>query len=119
VGTFGWVLWLIQQKRRKETDFRDVLHQVVTRVDQLPASERVGWEQLLWFAHALVYPARETPPRERLADFIRATVRQAKQAEAEIMGKTSAEALRNKALWKARPPVSSKANATRCCGCCG
>jgi hypothetical protein len=48
----------------------------------------------LWFAPALVYHARETPERERLAEFIRATVREAKQPQVQIMGKTIAEALR-------------------------
>jgi hypothetical protein len=93
-GTFGWVLWLIQQKRRKEPEFRGILRQVVARVDGLQAREHRRWEHLLWFAHALVYHVRDTPDREQLAEFIRATVREAKQAEVELMGKTIAEALR-------------------------
>jgi hypothetical protein len=95
VGTFGWVLWLIQQKRRKEAEFRDVLRQVVGRVERLHARQRGRWQQLLWFAHALVYHAREEPERGPLADFIRATVRQAEQPEVQIMGRTIAEALRD------------------------
>jgi len=93
IGTFGWVLWLIQQKRRKEDEFRDVLRQVVARVDKLHAGQPGRWEHLLWFAHALVYHARETEEREPLADFIRATVRQAEQPEVQLMGKTIAESL--------------------------
>jgi hypothetical protein len=93
VGTFGWILWLIQQKRLNENEFREVLRLVVDRVDRLHASERGRWEHLLWFAHALVYHAREIPEREPLADFIRATVRKAEQPEVQIMGKTIAEAL--------------------------
>ena len=93
VGTFGWVLWLIQQKRRKEAAFRDVLGQVVAQVDRLHARQPGRWQHLLWFAHALVYHARETPEREQLADFIRATVRQAEQTEVQNMGKTIAESL--------------------------
>jgi hypothetical protein len=77
----------------QEGEFRDVLSQVVARVDRLHGSARGRWQHLLWFAHALVYHARETPERELLADFIRATVRRAEQAEVQIMGKTIAEAL--------------------------
>lgn len=47
----------------------------------------------MWFAHALVYHARETPEREPLAEFIRATVRQSEQAEVQLMSQTIAEAL--------------------------
>jgi hypothetical protein len=93
LGTFGWVLWLIQQKRRNEAAFRDVLGQVVAQVDRLHAKQRGRWEHLLWFAHALVYHARETPERERLADFIRVTVQKAEQTEVQNMGKTIAESL--------------------------
>jgi hypothetical protein len=92
--TFGWVLWLIQQKRRNEAKFRDVLRQVVSRVDRLYRTQHGRWEHLLWFAHALVYHARKTPEREPFADFIRTTVRQMEQPEVQIMGKTIAEALR-------------------------
>jgi len=93
VGTFGWVLWLIQQKRRQESEYRDVLRQVVSRVDRLHAKQRGRWEDLLWFAHALVYHARDDPERAPLADFIRDSVRRAERAEVEAMGQTIAEAL--------------------------
>jgi hypothetical protein len=96
VGTFGWVLWLIQQKRQKEAEFRDILRQVVARVDQLHARQRGRWEHLLWFTHALVYHARQTPEHQPLVDFIRATVREAEQPEVQIMGKTIAEDLEEK-----------------------
>jgi hypothetical protein len=100
-GLFGWVLWLIQQQRRKEPAFRDVLRQVVAQVDRLHSEERGRWAELLWFAHALVYHARETPEREELADFIRSTVRQAEQPEVQYMGKTIAEALREEGIVEA------------------
>jgi hypothetical protein len=45
------------------------------------------------FAHTLVYHARETPEREQLADFIRATVQKAEQTEVQSMGKPIAESL--------------------------
>jgi hypothetical protein len=101
-GLFGWVLWLIQQKRQKEPEFREVLGQVVARVDRLHSGERGRWEELLWFAHALVYHAREPAERGELADFIRATVRQAEQPEVEIMGKTIAEDLEEKGALRGK-----------------
>jgi hypothetical protein len=102
-GTFGWVLWLIQQRRRKEPDFRAVLRQVVSQVDRLYSGDRGRWEELLWFFHALVYHAREPAEQGELVDFIRTTVRQAEQPEVQIMGKTIAEALEEKgALRKQR-----------------
>jgi hypothetical protein len=50
----------------------------------------------LWFAHALVYHARQTPEHQPLVDFIRATVREAEQSQVQIMGKTIAEDLEEK-----------------------
>jgi hypothetical protein len=95
VGTFGWVLWLIQQKRSKEAEFHDVLDQVVARIDPLHEQNPARWRHLLWFAHALVYHAREGEERQRAADFIRSTVRKSTQSEVADMGKTIAEVLQD------------------------
>jgi predicted transposase YdaD len=94
IGTLGWVLWLIQQKKRKAEVFRDVLTRVVRQVDGLHARARGRWEQLLWFAHALVYHAREGEERQQMANFIRETVRKSEQPEVEAMGKTIAEVIK-------------------------
>ncbi len=56
-GLFGWVLWLIQQKRQKAPAFRDLLRQVVTKVDKLHGANAGRWESLLWFMHTRVYHA--------------------------------------------------------------
>ena len=88
VGTFGWVLWLIQQKHRKEAEIRDVLGQVVARIDPLHEQNPARWRHLLWFAHALVYHARVGEERQQAADFIRLTVNKTTQPEVAAMGKT-------------------------------
>ena len=92
-GTLGWVLWLIQQKRQSEAGFRDVLQQVVTRIDKLHGTNRGRWESLLWFLQSLVYHARKPAERAPLADFICSTVRKANQPETATMAKTIAEAI--------------------------
>jgi hypothetical protein len=95
-GIVGWVLWLVQQRRLGTAAFQDVLRQVVRRVDSLPAGQRQRWEQLLWFAHGLVYHERQPGEREQCADFIRGTVRASRQAEVQTMAKTIAEDLEDK-----------------------
>jgi hypothetical protein len=93
-GIIGWVLWLVQQRRLGTAGFQDVLRQVVQRVDSLPGGQHERWEQLLWFAHGLVYHEREPGEREQCADFIRGAVRTSRQAEVTSMSKTIAEAIR-------------------------
>jgi hypothetical protein len=94
IGTLGWVLWLIQQRKRKAGVFRDALTQVVRCVDELHARAHGRWEHLLWFAHALVYHVREGDERRQMADFIRENVRKSEQSEVETMGKTIADVIK-------------------------
>ena len=93
-GLFGWVLWLIQQKRQKQAGFSDVLHQVATRVHRLHDTKPGRWDSLLSFMHALIYHDRETAEHEPLVEILRSTARKAYQPEVILMGKTIAEALR-------------------------
>jgi predicted transposase/invertase (TIGR01784 family) len=95
-GLFGWVLWLIQQKHRKEPAFRDVLRQVVTRVHNVREKNPGRWESLLWFLRAMVYHDREATEHDPLVEIIRSTVRQANQPEVDAMGKTFAQVLLEK-----------------------
>jgi hypothetical protein len=92
VGMLGWVLWLNRQSNRAH-GFQDVLRQVVQQIDSLPDEQSERWEQLLWYAHALVYHKRNPEEREQCAEYIRATVRQARKTEAGGMSKTIAEAI--------------------------
>ena len=102
VGTFGWVLWLIQQKHSKEAEFRDVLGQVVARIDPLREQNPARWRHMLWFAHALVYHARQEREREQSVDFIRSTVRASTQSEVADMGKTIAEVVKDEGALEAK-----------------
>ena len=94
-GLVGWVLWLVQQRRLGTAAFQGVLRQVVQRIDSLSAGQHERWQQLLWFAHGLVYHEREPGEREQCADFIRGAVRAARQAEVTSMSKTIAEDLKD------------------------
>ncbi len=94
IGTLGWVLWLNQQRKRKVDVFRSALSQVIDRVDGLLDRSPGRWEELLWYAHALVYHVREGDERRQMAQLIRERVRQSKQAEVDIMGKTIAEVIK-------------------------
>jgi hypothetical protein len=93
VGIFGWVLWLIQQKRQKLEEFEVVLRQVVTALDGLPTESRGLRIHLLWFLRGLVYHSREKPEWGRLSEIIVSSVREEYRSEVELMGQTIAEAL--------------------------
>jgi hypothetical protein len=102
VGTFGWVLWLIQQKRSREAEFRDVLGQVVAKIDSLHEHNPARWRHLLWFTHALVYHARVGEERQHAADFIRSAVRQTTQPEVAAMGKTIFDVVKEEGALEAK-----------------
>ncbi len=102
IGMLGWVLWLNQQRKQKMDIFRGALSQVIERVDGLLDHSPVRWEQLLWYAHALVYHVREGDERRQMAELIREKVRRSKQAEVENMGKTIAEAIKEEGILMGR-----------------
>ena len=93
-GLFGWVLWLIQQKRQKQAGFSDVLRQVATRVHKLHDTKVGRWDSLLSFMHAMIYHDRETAEHEALVEILRSTARKDYQPEVILMGKTIAQELR-------------------------
>jgi predicted transposase YdaD len=95
-GLFGWVLWLIQQKRQQEAAFRAVLRQVVSKLDELQGRSPGRRQSLLWFMHALVYHDRKNTEHESLVELIRLTVRKSHQLEVDSMAKTIAQALLEK-----------------------
>jgi predicted transposase YdaD len=94
-GVLGWVLHLVQQRHRPEPHFRELLGEVVARLEQLPSDQKGRWRDLLWYIHALVYHERERAEQPPLLDFIQKTVRATElQEEVTEMGKTIAESLR-------------------------
>jgi hypothetical protein len=102
IGTLGWVLWLIQQRKQKADVFRDALTRVIHRVDDLHATARGRWQHLLWFTHALVYHAREGDERRQMADFIRENVRRSEQSEVKTMGKSIADVIKEEGFLEGR-----------------
>jgi hypothetical protein len=95
-GLFGWVLWLIQQKRQKQAGFSDVLRQVAVRVHRLHDANPGRWDSLLSFMHALIYHDRETAEHEALVEILRSTARKDYQPEVILMGKSMAQVLQEK-----------------------
>jgi hypothetical protein len=102
IGTLGWVLWLIQQRKRKADIFRDVLTRVVRRVDGLLDQSHERWEHLLWFARGLVYHVMEPGEARQMAEVIRESVRKSAQSEVETMGKSYAEVLKEEGFLEGR-----------------
>jgi hypothetical protein len=82
--------------------FQGALSQVIDRVDALLDRSPGRWEELLWYAHALVYHVREGDERRQMAELIRERVRRSKQTEVEIMGKTIAEVIKEEGVLMGR-----------------
>jgi hypothetical protein len=99
---FGWVLWLIQQRHQTRVAFRDVMRQVVARVDKLTDTKAGRLESLLWFIKSLVYHDREPPEHEPLVDIIRSTVRKANQPMVDAMSKSIAQAIKEEGKIEGR-----------------
>ncbi len=102
IGTLGWVLWLNQQRKQKADVFRDALKQAVRRIDGLLDRSPARWEQLLWYAQALVYHVRQGDERRQMAEFIRETVQASKRTEVESMSKTIAEVIKEEGFLEGR-----------------
>lgn len=70
-GFFGQILWLIRERHAEPATFRRTLEQVVSRLEEMPTSERTRWIEFLSYILALVYHARraeEQPELREVAD---------------------------------------------------
>jgi predicted transposase YdaD len=94
-GYFGWILELIQQRHTRLEEFQGVLERVVRHLEEMAASERLRWLELLSYIHAFVYHEREAPERPGLQEVITASVRTDEhRQELTIMKQTIADELR-------------------------
>lgn len=76
-------------------EFGELLVEVVTRVDKMPAAERERWRELLWYIHALVYHMREPPERPGLHKLVAvASQTPEHKQEVEAMPRTIADELK-------------------------
>jgi hypothetical protein len=94
-GYFSWVLELVQQRRARPEEFRDLLRRVVGHLEAMPAAERLRWLELLSYTQALIYHDREPAEREGLKEIIVASVRTDEhRQEVRAMGQSIADVLR-------------------------
>jgi len=102
-GYFGWVLRLVQERKSRPAQFRDLLRRAVAELEAMPAEERLRWLELLSYIYALVYHVREASERPVLREAIEASVgTDQHRKELFEMGKTIAEELRQEGRQEGR-----------------
>jgi len=93
-GFFGWVLRLIQQRKARLDEFRQLVEDVVRQLESMPEKERLRWLQLLSYIVALIYHERDHEEIAPLQDTIEASVKNdSYRKEVAEMGKSYAEVL--------------------------
>jgi predicted transposase YdaD len=94
-GALGWVLELVQQRRARPQEFRDLLRRVVAHLETMPAADRLRWLELLSYVQALVYHDRESSEHKGLRELIVASVAtDDHRQEMRTMGQSMADMLR-------------------------
>lgn len=103
-GTFGQVLRLLQQRHAGGPAFRSLLRQVVQALEQMPASQRMRWLDLLSYIHALVYHERDDalPLQQVIEDSVQTGPH---RQEVQNMGKSYAMVLEERGALRARRAV--------------
>ena len=93
-GYLGWVLRLVQGRKRPPTKFRLLVARVVRKLEAIPPADGARWRELLVYIHALIYNARHSAEQPGLQREIEASVAAgARQREVTRMGRTIAEDL--------------------------
>jgi hypothetical protein len=94
-GYFGWILRLVQGRKRRAGDFRHLLVRLVRHLESMPEDQQARWEEFLSYVHALVYHGRDPAEQPRLQRDIEVTAAAgAHQQEVFRMGRTIADALK-------------------------
>jgi ElaB/YqjD/DUF883 family membrane-anchored ribosome-binding protein len=94
-GFFGRVLRVVQRRRARPEDYRQLVQALVEHLETMPAAERLRWLELLSYLHALVYHDRDPAEAARLQEVIEASVRtEQHRREVAAMGKSMADVLR-------------------------
>jgi predicted transposase YdaD len=102
-GFFGWVLRLVQQRRARLGEFKDLLAQVVDQLDTMPSDQRLRWLELLSYIQALVYHERERAEQPGLREIIEASVQRDEfRQEVQTMRQTMADWLRQEGKKEGR-----------------
>ena len=93
-GFFGQVLRLVQQRRSRPAEFRQLLNRVTEHLESLRDDERTRWLELLSYLLALVYYERDETQQSGLQDRIEESVKADRDLrEIDAMGRTYARAL--------------------------
>jgi len=93
-GYLGWVLRLVQARKRPPAKFRRLVARVVRRLEAIPPADEARWRELLVYIHALIYNARHPAEQPDLQREIEASVPAGvRQREVSHMGRTIAEDL--------------------------
>jgi len=94
-GYLGWVLELVQQRRERPGQFRELLQRVVEHLETMADVQRLRWLDLLSYLLALVYHERDPEERPTLQRTIETSVgTDTNRKELSNMGKTIADQLR-------------------------
>jgi hypothetical protein len=100
---FGWLLRLLQERRSRPAEYRELLQRVVAHVEALSSAERLRWLELLSYIHALVYHDREPNEHELLQNLIRDSVQSERnRQEVSTMRQTIADVLREEGRVEGR-----------------
>lgn len=93
-GFFGHVLRLVQQRRARPAEFRELLNRATEHLETMRSEERIRWLELLSYVLALVYHERGESERTDLRDRIEDSVRMDRdKRELETMEKSYAQVL--------------------------
>jgi len=65
-GFFGWVLALVQGRKKRPRRFRQLLVRVIRALEAMPERERMRWLTFLSYIHALVYHERSAAEQPEL-----------------------------------------------------
>jgi predicted transposase/invertase (TIGR01784 family) len=94
-GAFGQILRLFQAREAQQDTFSVLLDEAVAELEKLPKSERVRWQELMSYLHALVYHVRSPNEHAELFARIEHAVRsERRRKETAEMKETIADMLR-------------------------
>jgi predicted transposase YdaD len=94
-GHFGQVLRLVQQRQAGTAEFRQLLREVVSDLERMPAQQRLRWLELLSYIRALVYHERSSREQALLEEVLEASVQtDEKRREVSDMFRSAADDLK-------------------------
>ncbi len=94
-GTFGRLLRLVQGRKARPADFRDLVKETIEGFAAIAEADRLRWLELLSYIHMLVYHERTEPERRELQDLVEISVKTDRlRQEIQTMKRTIADVMR-------------------------